>query len=266
VKYHELLLYFNRLKVVLNSCELQCVSEGCNFHCLGTDFNSFYHHVTSCKYQRVQCRHCSQFVLQRNLVRHEQDRCRHKRIPCDNESCKILFSLNEIKAHKRVCPFQEVVCPNNGCTHVFAKKDRNKHMEICDYVHIFCVGCSTWYFRIDAYTHKCRNALPNHLHPSECFRQTSVTERPETFRCNHSGCNFSGVYNALTDHDKTCEYKIHQCSNCGTRMPKRQLTWHSKECDTLVECETCCMQIPRLVFPAQYLYEFRIFISFLGGD
>lgn len=229
---------------MLSSCELRCVREGCTFFRKGSDFLEFYNHVKTCKYQKVRCRYCRQEVNKKNLQRHETERCSHRRLKCRHEFCTRQLSIREKDKHERTCPFMEQECPNLGCTHVFAKKDKNKHMEICEYVQCLCKGCNQLYFRKDIYTHSCPSALPNH------FRQMSHEETPEnrrseTYTCHNSGCEFKGSHQDVVDHEYTCEFKIQQCPDCGARMTRSLLAWHSKECDRQVECEECGMKFPR---------------------
>jgi len=247
VNYMDLFLNAGKVKCILDNCELACVSEGCTYRCKGHDIRLFYQHLQMCKYQKVLCKHCKQSVYRKHLRRHEDVRCQHKRIACPHEDCRRLLSQKELEPHRRTCPFQELTCPNNhlGCETVFAKKDRGKHLEVCEYVQMFCKGCKAFYFRKDIYTHTCAQAAPNYLRGLSRCASAPDDSLPETFKCSNPGCDFTGPHDGVVVHSYQCIHKREQCPDCGARMAKKDLTWHRKECDRLVECDKCGMQVHR---------------------
>ena len=246
LSYASLVFNLSKVKLALENCELKCTSENCRFQCSGEKIiDKFFTHIKICKYQHVKCRFCRQTTLRKNLQRHEQTTCKRRHIKCPNDSCGKMLAATEMYNHARVCSYKIVVCQNEvyGCNGIFARKDKAKHLEICDYEKVTCNVCESIIFRVDMETHKCEKCEKLFCDGVE----DDVTSRraDELFNCYFSGCNFTGYRYALETHLLSCEYRREQCPDCGMRMCHRDLVWHQKNCDKIIECEQCHQMVPR---------------------
>lgn len=242
LKYTQLLINLSKVKVVLENCELRCTSENCAFICTGESiFDQFYEHFKVCKYQKVKCKYCRQTTLRKNLERHEHASCKRRRILCQNESCGQRFTVSELYKHARVCSYKEETCPNNtyGCTGVFARKDKAKHLEICAYEKLMCKRCKNLYFQIDIDSHSCI------VHLAQNMNNRLFSHENDTYKCHFFGCTYTGLRCDIETHQLRCEYRVVQCADCGIRLPQRDLEWHRRQCDKIIECELCHQLIPR---------------------
>lgn len=245
LKYLHLLINLSKVKVVLQNCELRCTSENCRFICTGESiFDQFYEHFKVCKYHKVKCQYCRQTILRKNLERHEQASCKRRRIPCRNESCGQRFTASELYKHARVCSYKEETCPNKiyGCTGVFARKDKAKHLEICAYEKVLCERCENQYFQIDIDSHSCIVHIP---YLNQNVNNRLLSHENDTYKCCFVGCTYAGLRSDIEAHQLTCEYRVVQCADCGIRLPQRDLEWHQRQCDKIIECELCHQLIPR---------------------
>lgn len=233
VLYSSLLFNINKVKFVLENCELKCLNENCTYRVEGHKMTEFYDHVQVCNYQQVVCRFCKQKTFRKNLKRHEETTCRNRLELCPNEACGRKFTVREMEKHLRVCWYREEECPNKcrGCETVFAHKDKTKHLEICEYATVTCRRCEMVIFRVDIEKHVCQR--PNFYRPDELYQ------------CNNTGCSFKAIRGEVDAHARTCEFRIEQCADCGMRLPYRDLAWHRRECDKMVECQLCHQVVPR---------------------
>lgn len=242
LKLRHLIFNLNKVKRMLENCELKCTSKNCTFKCPGEKIlDEFYEHVKVCKYQKVRCQFCRQTILRKNLPKHEQTTCPRRLLPCPNSPCVQKLTVKEKHKHSKVCSYMEIDCPNYkyGCRVVFARKDKNKHLEICEYEKNICEKCNNSYFRVDMETHICQTPrLDNNL--DERF----LTPGESVFKCYFIGCDYTGLKSDLDVHQMTCECRPEQCAGCGMRFPRRDMAWHGKQCDKIIECEQCHQLVP----------------------
>lgn len=244
LKYKHLLLNLNKLKYSLENCEIECTSENCTFRCSGLRItDQFFEHVKCCRYQHVHCRYCRQLVLRKNLGKHEETNCKHRRVPCQNEACGQKLTAKEMFRHAVICSYKEEVCPNirYGCTGVFARKDKSKHFEICEYERICCRKCNVLMFRVAIDDHICERAqLDEHVRETDSHKRSAAV-----YKCRSAGCSFTGYKGDVETHQVRCDMRIEQCSDCGMRLPVREHLWHKKQCDKMVECGLCHQYVAR---------------------
>lgn len=245
LKYKHLLFNLNKVKYSLENCEIKCTSENCTFRCSGLRITEqFFEHVKLCRYQQVQCRYCKQLVFRKNLQRHEKTSCRHRRVPCPNESCGQKLTAREMFRHAIICSYKEEVCSNNayGCTAVFARKDQSKHLEICEYERLCCGKCNVLLFRIVIDDHICEiPPIAGHSPRGPCSHRGIAA----VYKCCFAGCNFTGYKCDIETHQVRCDFRIEQCYDCGMRLPVREHGWHKKQCDQMVECGLCHQYVAR---------------------
>lgn len=251
--YKDLLLNINRVKFALENCELKCLSSNCTFQVEGHRVLEFYEHVQVCGYQQVTCKFCRQDTFRKNLHKHEQNTCRNRLVPCPNEFCARKLAVRDMESHLRVCSYKEEMCPNrvHGCYGIYARKDKEKHFEICDYVTVQCKKCNEPVFRIDVDQHTCRKQRM----PRNAYKENNFYRPDEMYKCKYDDCDFQDTKAHVEAHENTCEFRLEQCSDCGLRLPQRDLAWHQRECDQMTECSLCHQVVPSSCKQTHDLWE-----------
>ncbi|KAH3843633.1 uncharacterized protein LOC127877985 isoform X1 [Dreissena polymorpha] len=214
---------------VFNNFTLRCDKPECTFKCRANNFQEVHAHTRSCKFEWVQCSYCKQKVFRKNMQKHEQRKCRFRRLKCSNEGCVYLTSLCDVESHKRSCVYQLVNCRNsiNGCKAVHLKKDANQHKRKCDYETLMCNLCKL--FKLDFDSHHCQNS----------------DKRTYIFSCENTGCIYEGSANDMIGHNLVCEFRKQTCRHCSRLIPVGMLTAHTQECSDLTSCHQCGVTIPR---------------------
>ena len=278
----DVFLNFRQIQNVLQNCVLCCQNDGCIYRCPGVNIKQFNTHVNACKFARVRCMNirCKQMILRGQSMKHKK-KCRFKKIKCENENCGKEFSPNEFKKHKELCPHRTQCCPNHkfGCKDVFEFKDTEIHLENCDYVMVECDLCKNKIIRMDLAGHK-EQRCPHG--PAECPHCNKVYKRMkleshtiqcqvevscdnggcgarmvqgllqkhklncpwESFRCSYTGCTYTAPKSRLLEHSQTCDYRQQRCDVCGSNVAVKDISWHKKFCDQMVECGECGLTLP----------------------
>lgn len=287
MKAMHVLLNFRKIKTILENCVLCCQNHGCAYRCAGENIKEFYAHVSSCKFAHVQCSNikCRQTILRGHSVKHKL-MCRYKKLKCPNEKCTEQLSPRQLKKHQDSCPHRTKNCPNHkvGCEEIFEFKDIGDHLKVCKYERIECDLCETKIIRMsleDHKNHRCPHApapcphcqsnikrLKLESHMQECSIQVTcdnlgcgakmvrgLLQRHklncpwEAYKCSYKGCNHTAPKQDLRKHSAECRYKPQRCEDCGNDIAVKDIDWHRKFCDQILECKACGLSVPASIKP-----------------
>ncbi|KAH3698140.1 uncharacterized protein LOC127862275 [Dreissena polymorpha] len=211
--------------------DFRCNKPGCTFRCRGDNFKEAHAHIESCKYEWVQCRYCQQNVSRKNIVKHEQKKCRSRRVKCTFDGCDYNPCYADLESHKRACVYQLEQCPNSryGCQTVYLKKDTKQHKGECQYEKCVCHQCQQELFKVDVDKHHCQNH----------------DRRNDVHSCDNNDCMFEGTVDELFKHHVCCEFRTQKCRNCSRMIPIENLAEHTTDCENLTSCDHCGLMIPR---------------------
>lgn len=277
-KAMHVLLNFRKIQSVLENCVLCCPNHGCVYRCAGSNIKQFYAHVSACKFAHVQCSNirCRQSILRGQSLKHKK-RCRYKKSKCPNENCREEYTPSEMKKHKELCSHRTKLCPYRkfGCE----EHDTSEHLAECDYVMVECDLCKTKMIRMEIEEHKqqrCPHGLISCQHCSAKVKRLKLESHEkkcrmpvtcdnagcgakmargllqkhklncswETYPCSYPGCGHLAPKDALVKHKLKCEYRQQACEDCGARVALKDINWHKRFCDQMLECSACGFTIP----------------------
>ena len=277
VRAIDVLLNVRQIQNALQNCVLCCQNDGCIYRCSGDNIKQFNAHVNSCKFARIMCMNikCRQPITRGQLVKHKRN-CRFKKVKCQNTNCGEELTPKEFKTHKDTCLHRSKSCPNHrfGCEEVFEFKEIKNHLEVCSYVMIDCDLCRTKIMRMDLTEHKkqrCPHGPATCVHCNNVFKRLKIDSHMvqckiqvccdnvgcgvrmvqgllqkhklncpwERFRCSYTGCSFTAPKGSLLQHSMVCDYRQQRCDVCGSSVTIKDMTWHKRFCDRMVECSEC---------------------------
>ena len=123
-----------RLKVVCSKQE-----NGCKWSSQLVHLES---HLKNCKYQEIECSHCSDYVCRKDMDSHMSDTCPSREYTCPD--CHIAGTFTDItsKHHDNICPQKKVKC-ENGCKKLYPRANLKEHYSKCPEQKLSCLyGCS----------------------------------------------------------------------------------------------------------------------------
>ncbi|XP_062577603.1 zinc finger protein 883-like, partial [Saccostrea cucullata] len=266
------LLGFLRLVNVIKHCILTCKYGDCSFSCSGENFRKLEKHLQECWYLPIQCpnRKCP-FTSRRNVMKKHLEECEFSIQKCPVENCTIKMQRHKMASHIRVCPNRLVSCENEsyGCTAVVPFKDHKKHLSGCPWAPQHCEDCGGMYLQKDQQRHDCpfaikecphceklfaRKDLFKHLQLcfseckscNECFSKSKLRYHLcPIIKCRYQYCDYKDTRLRVEIHMLNCQYRPVECNRCKKFFPWKSFKMHQTECEKIIECKECGIQIYR---------------------
>ncbi|KAL3869934.1 hypothetical protein ACJMK2_042555 [Sinanodonta woodiana] len=270
-----LLLQLNLVQTALQNGILHCKNKKCKFACQGVEFQRYISHIKECPYKVVQCGNngCLLNGPYEDVMRHGE-KCEYRCVTCRHEGCGMQVSQKMLPDHEANCSHSIDKCPNTGCPVKLPKKDMKKHLKDCGYTKQLCTKCNIEFFVMDFPSHSCKTCfcgrfiseehLQSHIETCKganqnvcCPNDDCLMELPQekvnqhlnecphmVIRCHYAGCMYEDKRVRVIGHSVLCTYRPEKCISCGILVPHKELSWHYRICDRLVDCKVCGAQVP----------------------
>ncbi|KAK3588434.1 hypothetical protein CHS0354_026763 [Potamilus streckersoni] len=270
-----LLLKLNLVQTALQNGILHCKNKKCKFACQGVDFQRYIGHIKDCPHKVVQCGNKGCLLNgPREVVMRHGELCEYRCVTCKHKGCGMQVSQKMLPDHETECSYGIDKCPNSGCPVNLPKKDIKEHLKVCGYTKQLCTKCNITFFMMDLPLHTCKTCfcgrfiseehLQSHIQTCKganqnvrCPNDHCLKELPQEkmnqhlnecphiiIRCHYVGCMYEDKRDSVIRHIELCKYRPEKCLSCGMLMPHKDLNWHYRICDRLVECKVCGAQVP----------------------
>ena len=218
----ENIILCDELTHFLDNCIIKCKNLECTVEVCRKEY---YNHISSCVYNKKQCKDCKTLVYERDMNNHNSE-CEFRQIKC-NLCYSFIHFRNQEDHINNHCPYNTVKCPNEQCDYSTQRCNLNSHISRCNHRKIRCYnGCQAF---IECQDMKQHNEIcPNRKIPCEY-------------------CTISFTRSSMDLHHTCCPKKLVECIYCHENILNGNMSIHHRSCSNKpVKCpNNCDMEIER---------------------